>query len=110
MTRQRCLAAASVVTARSQGCAHTAADVATPVVAVPRAPGVLRCPTCAEPVVAGTATGGHGCDRCGRVTVGPGDRAALVTGSSLIIVAQLCSACADACRALRLDDGPLKQL
>jgi hypothetical protein len=55
----RCLAMASVLTGRSSGCAHTGdATVALPVVAIARAPGVLRCPPCAEPVVAQTSSSG----------------------------------------------------
>jgi hypothetical protein len=105
VTCQRCLAFAAVVTGRSQGCPHTAGDVATPVVAVVRAPGVLRCPSCAEAVVAATSTTGHACDRCGLVAVSMTDRVALVTGSSLVLVAQLCRACATVCRAVDMSGG-----
>jgi hypothetical protein len=90
----RCLAMASVVTGRSSGCAHTVdATVAVPVVAVARAPGVLRCPPCAEPVVAQTSSSGAPCDRCRSSTVDTTDRTAALTGSSLIIVGQLCRPC-----------------
>jgi len=93
VTRQQCLAFAAVVTGRSQGCPHTAEDVATPVVVIARAPGVLHCPACAEAVVAATSTTGHACDRCGRATVSSTDRVALLTGASLIVVGQLCESC-----------------
>jgi hypothetical protein len=100
VTRQVCLAFASVVTGRSNGCIHTASDVAIPVVAVARVTGVLRCPSCAEPVVAAASTTGRGCDRCGLVTVSPEQRVAAVTRSSLIIVGQLCTDCAGVVRGL----------
>jgi hypothetical protein len=100
VTAQRCLAVASVVTGRSSGCVHTAADVAVPVVAVARAVGVLCCPVCAEAVVATTSTTGHACDRCAQVTVSVEDRVALVTGASLLLVGQLCRSCSAAVCAL----------
>jgi ribosomal protein S27E len=93
VTAQRCLAFAAVVTGRSSGCVHTATDVAVPVIAVARAVGVLHCPSCAETVVAATATTRHACDRCGRVTVSSEQRVALVAGASLILVGHLCAAC-----------------
>jgi hypothetical protein len=104
VVRQRCLVFAAVVTGRSQGCAHTAADVAAPVVAVARVPGVLRCPACAEAVVAATSTTGHACDRCGVVMVAATDRVALLTGASLIVVAQVCPGCRSAVMLLGADD------
>jgi hypothetical protein len=89
----RCLAVASVVTGRSSGCAHTVSPVTVlPVVAVARVPGVLRCPPCAEPVVGEASEGGR-CDRCAAVPVTASDRTAVLTGASLIVVAQLCGAC-----------------
>ena len=91
----RCLAFAAVTTGRSRGCPHTGSPtVAVPVVAVARAPGVLRCPPCAETVVRQHTTTGHPCDRCRAVTVGPSDRVAALTGASLIVVGQLCTPCA----------------
>jgi hypothetical protein len=117
--RQRCLVFAAVATGRSRGCVHTAGDVDAPVagpvieaedaiegpvaaavVAVARVRGVLRCPPCAEPIVASVTTMGHPCDRCGAVAVSAVDRVALVTGSALIVVAQLCGPCRTATVAL----------
>jgi hypothetical protein len=90
----RCLAVAAVVTGRSSGCVHTvSAAGAVPVVAVPRVLGVLRCPPCAEPIVAQSAGMGPACDRCGSITGGSCERVAALTGSSLIVVAELCSGC-----------------
>ena len=89
----RCLAMASVVTARASGCAHTVGPVvAVPVVAVARMPGVLRCPPCAESVVAQSSGMGPACDRCASVAVGPSERVAALTGS-MILVAHLCRGC-----------------
>jgi hypothetical protein len=89
----RCLALASVVTGRSWGCAHTVDGASpVPVVAVVRAPGILKCPPCAESLVAETSTSGL-CDRCQAVPVALPDRVAALTGSSLIVVAQLCRDC-----------------
>jgi hypothetical protein len=91
----RCLAFAAVVTGRGDGCPHTAdRGAAVPVIAVARAPGVLRCPACAEHVVARHTTTGQPCDRCRSVAVDPRHRVAALTGASLIIAAQLCDACA----------------
>ena len=104
---RRCLAFAAVTTGRSQGCSHTGAPtVAVPVVAVARAPGVLRCPPCAETVVRQHTTTGHSCDRCQVVTVGPPDRVAALTGASLIIVGQLCRSCTDTVLSLTLPVVP----
>jgi hypothetical protein len=90
----RCLAVAAVVTGRSTGCPHTiSAAAAVPVVAVARIPGVLRCPPCAEPIVAQSATMGPECDRCGARSESASERVAALTGSSLIVVAQLCRGC-----------------
>lgn len=90
----RCLTVAAVVTGRSSGCAHTiSAKAAVPVVAVARIPGVLRCPPCAEPVVAQSASLRSGCDRCGLPADSAVERVAALTGSSLIVVAQLCRGC-----------------
>lgn len=105
LTSVRCLVLASVVTGRADGCDHTRTSGATPVVAVARATGSLRCPSCAEPVVAAVTTDGHACDRCGRVPVGPGDRTAAVTGAALVLVAQLCDGCAGAVLALGVGPG-----
>jgi hypothetical protein len=89
----RTLSMAAVVTRRASGCPHTVSSTASvPVVAVARAVGVLRCPPCAEPVVAQTSKAGPSCDRCGAVT-GPPSRVAALTGASMILVAQLCPAC-----------------
>ena len=96
VTTIRCLVFASVATGRSSGCPHTASEASTPVVVVPRAVGVLHCPSCAEPVVAQHTVTGASCDRCRQVTVGPSDRVALATGASLIIVGNLCDACSGA--------------
>lgn len=101
VTEVRCVALAAVATGRSDACAHTTSGrAASPVVAVPAAVGVLRCPSCAEPVVARHSVTGAPCDRCRRVTVGPSDRVAAMTGTSLIIVAQLCADCAGSVLAL----------
>ena len=90
----RCLTVAAVVTGRSSGCSHTiSADAAVPVVAVARFPGVLRCPPCAEPIVVQSAEMGPGCDRCGSRADAATERVAALTGSSLIVVAQLCRGC-----------------
>lgn len=105
LTSVRCLALASVVTGRSDGCEHTRTTGATPVVAVARATGSLRCPSCAEPVVAAVTTDGHACDRCGRNPVGPTDRTAAVVGASLVVVAQLCDGCAGQVLALGVGPG-----
>ena len=105
LTTVRCLALASVVTGRADGCEHTRTTGATPVVAVARATGSLRCPPCAEAVVAAVTTDGHACDRCGRVGVGPKDRTAAVVGASLVVVAQLCDGCAGAVLALGVGPG-----
>lgn len=100
LTSVRSLAVASVVTGRADGCEHTRTSGATPVVAVARATGSLRCPACAEPVVGAVTTDGNACDRCGVRAVSATDRAAVVVGASLIVVAQLCDPCADAVLAL----------
>lgn len=108
VTSVRCLVVAAVVTGRADGCVHTRTDGATPVVAVPRATGVLRCPTCAEGVVAAVTTDGRACDRCGAVAVTAADRVAAVVGTSLLIVAQLCNLCRPAVLAMSdvvADDG-----
>jgi hypothetical protein len=90
----RCLTVAAVVTGRSSGCSHTiSAASAVPVVAIARVPGVLRCPPCAEPVVAESAGMGSACDRCGPLAESAAERVAALTGSSLIVVAHLCQAC-----------------
>jgi hypothetical protein len=90
----RSLAMASVVTGRASGCAHTVSSAAAvPVVAVARAPGVLRCSPCAEPVVAQVSALGPRCDRCGSVTGVSSERVTALTGSSVILVAQLCRPC-----------------
>jgi hypothetical protein len=89
----RCLTLAAVVTGRTSACPHTVGPTLTgPVVAVVRAPGVFRCPPCAEPLVAQLATGGA-CDRCGSVAVAVADRVAVLAGSALIVVGQLCGSC-----------------
>jgi hypothetical protein len=54
----------------------------------------LRAPACSEPVVAVVTTDGHACDRCGAVRVTRADRVAAAAGVALIVVAQLCNACA----------------
>jgi ribosomal protein S27AE len=100
VTGVRCLAVASVVTGRGNGCEHTRGTGSAPVVAVTRATGSLRCPTCAEPLVAAVTTDGHACDRCGTVPVTRADRVAIVAGSSLIVVAQLCDRCTASVLAL----------
>lgn len=105
LTTVRCLALASVVTGRSDGCEHTRATGATPVAAVTRVTGSLRCPSCAESVVASVTTDGHACDRCGCVPVAPTDRTAAVVGTSLVVVAQLCDGCAGAVLALGVGPG-----
>jgi hypothetical protein len=90
----RSLAMASVVTGRASGCAHTVSSTAAvPVVAVARAPGVLRCPPCAESIVAHASGMGPACDRCAAVTGVASERVAALTGSSVILVAQLCRGC-----------------
>jgi hypothetical protein len=99
VTAKRCLAFAVLVSGRSTGCVHTSWDVPQPVLAVARAPGVLRCPTCAESVVATTSTVGGACDRC-RFPAFPPARVAVVTGNSLIVVAQLCAGCRGVVHAL----------
>jgi hypothetical protein len=92
--RLRALVIAGTVSARTQPCPHTAGlDVAVPVVLAARRPWVLACPHCAEQPVAETTTDGHACDRCAQVAVSPGDRAAILIGRSLIVVAQLCPDC-----------------
>jgi hypothetical protein len=106
VTGVRCLALAAVVTGRADGCQHTAMTGARPVVAVPRATGSLRCPSCAEAVVASVTTDGHACDRCGRVPVTGLHRTAAVAGSSLIIVTQLCDGCASSVLALGVPGAP----
>jgi hypothetical protein len=99
----RCLTVAAVVTGRSSGCTHTvSATAAVPVVAVARIPGVLRCPPCAEPIVAQSTGMGSECDRCGSPADGGPQRVAALTGSSLIVVAQLCAGCRS--RVLELVD------
>jgi hypothetical protein len=99
----RCLTVAAVVTGRSSGCSHTvSANAAVPVVAVARIPGVLRCPPCAEPIVAQSAGMGPGCDRCGSLADSASERVAALTGASLIVVAQLCRGCRS--RVLELVD------
>lgn len=100
LTSVRCLTVASVVTGRADGCEHTRTTGATPVVAVARATGSLRCPACAESVVAAVTTDGHACDRCGAVPVSASDRLAAVVGASLVVVALLCNECAGAVMAL----------
>jgi hypothetical protein len=82
---------------------HTvSATAAVPVVAVARIPGVLRCPPCAEPIVAQSTGMGSECDRCGSLTDSGSKRVAALTGSSLIVVAQLCAGCRS--RVLELVD------
>jgi hypothetical protein len=99
----RCLTVAAVITGRSSGCPHTvSAAIAVPVVAIARMPGVLRCPPCAEPVVAESAGLGSACDRCGPLAETAPERVAALTGSSLIVVAQLCRGCRS--RVLELVD------
>jgi ribosomal protein L37AE/L43A len=101
----RCLTVAAVVTGRSSGCAHTVtAATAVPVVAVARIPDVLCCPPCAEPIVAQSATMGLECDRCGSRAEDQTERVAALTGSSLIVVAQLCLGCRS--RVFELVDDP----
>ena len=101
-----CLVLASVVTARASGCAHTVSStVAVPVVAVARVPGVLRCPPCAEPVVAQSAATGPSCDRCGSAAVVAPERVAALTGASVILVAYLCPGCRGQVLALAGDVG-----
>ena len=95
VTTVRCLVFASVVTGRAASCPHTGTPSTRPVVAVPRALDTLACPSCAEPVVARTTVDG-GCDRCRQKPAGPPDRVALICGSSLIVVGQLCANCASA--------------
>lgn len=105
LTSVRCLTVASVVTGRADGCEHTRTTEASPVVVVVRATGSLRCPTCAEAVVAAVTTDGHACDRCGQVPVVGSDRLAAVVGASLVVVAQLCDGCAGAVLALGVGPG-----
>jgi len=105
VTSVRCLTVASVVIGRADGCEHTRMKGAAPVVAVARAAGSLRCPACAEPVVASVTTDGHACDRCGQVPVVRGDRVAAVVGASLVVVAQLCEECAGVVLALGVGPG-----
>lgn len=94
VTELRCRVLAAGVTGRADGCAHSAdATVTAPVVAIPRAPVVLRCPPCAEPVVGTVTTDGHACDRCHAVPVTTGQRVAAIAGAALIVVAQLCDEC-----------------
>jgi hypothetical protein len=93
VTGVRCLTVAAVVTGRAEACEHTRTAGATPVVAVARAAGSVRCPACSEPVVATVTTDGHACDRCQVVPVTHADRVAAVAGVALIVVAQLCQAC-----------------
>ena len=91
--RVRCLVMASVVTGRAAGCEHTdSPSAAVPVVAVARVPEVLRCPACAEPVVAQSAAMGPACDRC-RDPEASIERVAALAGASLIIVGHLCRDC-----------------
>jgi hypothetical protein len=99
----RCLTLAAVVTGRSSGCPHTVGPGLTvPVVAVVRAPGVFRCPPCAEPLVAQWTAGGV-CDRCAAVPVGETDRVAVLAGAALIVVGLLCGSCRS--RVFELLDG-----
>ena len=89
----RCLTLAAMVTGRSSGCPHTVGPALTsPVVAVVRAPGALRCPPCAEPLVARLTADGR-CDRCAEGPVGAGDRVAVLAGTALIVVGLLCGTC-----------------
>jgi ribosomal protein L37AE/L43A len=99
----RCLAMASVVTARASGYPHTVGSVAVLVVAVARMSGVLRCPPCAETVVARSSAMGPSCDRCGSVAVVAAQRVAALIGSSMILVAQLCCGCRSQVLALAGD-------
>ena len=94
VTAARCLTFASVVTGRATGCPHTStASAALPVVHIARAPHVLMCPPCAEPTVAAVSVGGPSCDRCRSVAPQGVVRTAAVAGSSLVVVAELCSRC-----------------
>ncbi len=91
---QRCLVFAAAVTAHGTGCPHIEApQIPVPTVGVVRNIEHLACPRCAEPNVARNASHPAGCDRCGHQPVDLTDRCALTTGTSLIIVAQLCSGC-----------------
>lgn len=100
----RCRVMASVVTGRASGCVHTVEPAAAvPVVAVARVPEVLRCPACAEPVVAQSAAMGPACDRCGRLKGATAERVAALTGASLIVVGQLCRDCRS--QVLELGNG-----
>ena len=100
LTSVRCLVLAAVITRRAEGCPHTGYGAVTPVVVIPRATGTLRCPSCAEAVVATVTTDGHACDRCGAVPVTRQDRVAAIVGAGLVVVAQLCPACTAATLAL----------
>jgi len=91
---QRCLAFLGTVTAHATACQHVAAAQSPlPVVLTARAPDHQACPICAEDLVARNASYPGACDRCGRKPVHRADRCALTTGTSLIIVAQLCADC-----------------
>ena len=92
----RCLALASSVVTRSSGCQHTLAGTDLPILVVPRATGVLRCPSCAESVLAQSYASEAGCDRCG-TWAGPVSRVCL-TGGAAVIVTMLCRDCAGAVR------------
>ncbi|WP_285623824.1 hypothetical protein [Kineosporia sp. NBRC 101677] len=91
---QRCLVFAAGVTGHGTGCPHIATpQIPTPVICVARNMDHQACPLCAEPHVAHNASFPGACDRCGQRPVHLADRCALTTGTSLIIVAQLCSTC-----------------
>ena len=95
----RCLVWASVFTYRSKECPHVTQNRSQlPVVALPQAPGLLQCPRCARTAIDHYTTTGPPCYRCPTVVDTHSRRCAIVTGSSLIIVAHLCSACASISR------------
>jgi hypothetical protein len=91
---QRCLVFASGVTGHGTGCPHIATpQIPVPAICVARNMDHLACPRCAEGHVGRNASYPGACDRCGQRPVHLADRCALTTGTSLIIVAQLCSDC-----------------